>query len=151
MVILHLHTSVLHSCRPTYIMIYVLVAIWYPVLNLYSTFLFFIFLVLNIVHLLLQFSWSLIKCLSLYLNVQQCASGAPCVQFFVCEAFQPLSHSFTCNDMKSRQWTGTGQIQIKYYEVFTAVLYHALDPVPVQILSPELFCFSQGPSSTEIS
>lgn len=30
-------------------------------------------------------------------------------------------------------------------------IYHALDPVPVQMLSPELFCFSQGPSSTEIS
>lgn len=67
------------------------------------------------------------------------------------QVFQPLSHSFTCDDMNSRQWTGTGQIQIKYYEVFTAALYHALDPVPVQILSPELFCFSQGPSSTEIS
>lgn len=30
-------------------------------------------------------------------------------------------------------------------------LYQALDPVPVQMLSPEFFCFSHGPSSTEIS
>lgn len=29
--------------------------------------------------------------------------------------------------------------------------YQALDPVPVQMLRPELFCFSQGPLSTEIS
>lgn len=32
-----------------------------------------------------------------------------------------------------------------------ACTYHAFDPVPVHTLSPELFCFSQGPSSTDIS
>lgn len=38
-----------------------------------------------------------------------------------------------------------------FYIKAAACTYHAFDPVPVHTLSPELFCFSQGPSSTDIS